>query len=706
MGGTIDTMNVTANLPVDISRYQPPALTTETQRNAQAQVVKSFVDSILALDANAKIVVAGDLNDFEFSTPLNIVRGSVLHAMIETLPQNERYSYNFDGNAQAIDHILLSNYLFDNAAPQFDVVHINSEYATRASDHDPPIVRLTLKADTTTMLVGTSVNPSVYGQGVTFTARVTSTVGTPTGTVSFVEGTTTLGSGTLDASGIATATVSSLSVGTHVIAATYGGDMNFKSSESSPGSQGVNPAETTTQITAHNPDPSLVAQTVIVTFTVTPNPPGAGTPTGVVTVTSTMDPMCVVPVTDGKCTFTFNTAGVRTLTATYGGDTNFNQSTSAGVNHTVKKETFTSVSTSPNPSWLGDMVTITATVQSGLGNSRAPRSVIGPSGTVTFRDGGALLKTVNASGGYAIFMTNTLTAGIHNLAAEYGGNTEYNGSTSANYQHTVNNPVPTLTAISPATAQAGGAGFTLTLTGTNFANNAVVQWNGAPKATTFVNSNKLTATILASDIATAGTRSVTVINPPPGGGTSNTANFTVLGKLFLPLIQRAFVNAPDLIVQSITATPNNIQVVIQNQGPAAVVDEFWVDVYINPNPAPTRVNQTWNMLSSQGLVWSVTSNALPIRPNDTRTLTIGDRYYQPPLSNFAGNLPIGTRVYAQVDSANADTTYGAVLENHEITGDRYNNITWTTVGTASLAKVPPPAKDQQPDLSLLLPRRP
>ena len=131
-----------------------------------------------------------------------------------------------------------------------------------------------------------------------------------------------------------------------------------------------------------------------------------------------------------------------------------------------------------------------------------------------------------------------------------------------------------------------------------------------------------------------------------------------------------------------------------------------MDVYINPNPAPTRVNQTWNMLSSQGLVWSVTSSALPIRPNDTRTLTIGDRYYQPPLSNFAGNLPIGTRVYAQVDSANADTTYGAVLENHEITGDRYNNITWTTVGTASLAKVPPPAKDQQPDLSLLLPRRP
>jgi predicted extracellular nuclease len=54
---------------------QPPVLSSETQRRQQAQIVNDFVDSILAVDANANVIVAGDLNDFQFSEPLNVIRG-------------------------------------------------------------------------------------------------------------------------------------------------------------------------------------------------------------------------------------------------------------------------------------------------------------------------------------------------------------------------------------------------------------------------------------------------------------------------------------------------------------------------------------------------------------------------------------------------------------------------------------------------------
>ena len=95
------------------------------------------------------------------------------------------------------------------------------------------------------------------------------------------------------------------------------------------------------------------------------------------------------------------------------------------------------------------------------------------------------------------------------------------------YSSNANNPVPTLSSISPTSATAGGAAFTLTANGTNFVNGAIVRWNGANRTTTFVSATQLTASITAADIATAGTKPVTVFNPTPGGGTSSAVNFTV-----------------------------------------------------------------------------------------------------------------------------------------------------------------------------------
>src|SRR5579872_1511927 len=89
------------------------------------------------------------------------------------------------------------------------------------------------------------------------------------------------------------------------------------------------------------------------------------------------------------------------------------------------------------------------------------------------------------------------------------------------------NPTPTITALSPNGSLAGGATFTLTITGTNFVAASMVNFGGSAPATTFVNSTQLTAVIPAAAIATVGTVAATVTNLAPGGGTSNAVNFTI-----------------------------------------------------------------------------------------------------------------------------------------------------------------------------------
>jgi hypothetical protein len=92
---------------------------------------------------------------------------------------------------------------------------------------------------------------------------------------------------------------------------------------------------------------------------------------------------------------------------------------------------------------------------------------------------------------------------------------------------TVNNPIPAITSLSPDNALAGDAALTLTVNGSNFVNGSVVRWNGANRTTTFVTANQVTAQILATDLQSAGTPTVTVFNPTPGGGSSAGSTFTV-----------------------------------------------------------------------------------------------------------------------------------------------------------------------------------
>jgi hypothetical protein len=121
--------------------------------------------------------------------------------------------------------------------------------------------------------------------------------------------------------------------------------------------------------------------------------------------------------------------------------------------------------------------------------------------------------------------SRTLTAGAHTVAVEYY---EHDGGAVAQVSWPQStNPVPTLTSLVPNSATAGGPAFTLTVNGTNFVSGAVVQWNGAPRTTSFVSSTQVTASIGAADIATTASVPVTVVNAAPGGGTSNSLTFTV-----------------------------------------------------------------------------------------------------------------------------------------------------------------------------------
>src|SRR6266571_5163874 len=101
------------------------------------------------------------------------------------------------------------------------------------------------------------------------------------------------------------------------------------------------------------------------------------------------------------------------------------------------------------------------------------------------------------------------------------------GGSSGALTFTINNPVPTIGSLTPGNATAGAAAFTLTVNGTNFVSGSVVQWNSGARVTTFVSSTQLQAAITAGDIATAGTASLTVFSPTPGGGTSGALTFTV-----------------------------------------------------------------------------------------------------------------------------------------------------------------------------------
>jgi predicted extracellular nuclease len=121
---------------------QPPDNVSEAQRLLQAQALGSFVEGLLAINPLANIVVTGDFNDFQFADTLAPLAAAGLTNMTNTLAANERYTYAYEGNLQALDHMWVSSNLLANGGALYDIVHANAEFIDQVSDHDPILLTL------------------------------------------------------------------------------------------------------------------------------------------------------------------------------------------------------------------------------------------------------------------------------------------------------------------------------------------------------------------------------------------------------------------------------------------------------------------------------------------------------------------------------------------------------------------------------------
>jgi sugar lactone lactonase YvrE len=334
----------------------------------------------------------------------------------------------------------------------------------------------------TTSLALAGSNPSPYGSSVTLTATVSPS--SATGTVQFLNGSTSLGSANVSG-GQAQFTTTTLPVGTLSLSATYGGDTNNAASTSSAVQLTVNKASTTANLAA-SPSTSTVGQAVTLTATVTPS-----SATGSVQFLNGSTVLGTANVSGGQAQFTTTAlpAGTNSLTAVYSGDANYLNATSAAITQTVTKTaSTTTVTSSQNPSTSGGSITFVAAV-----------SPSAATGTVQFLDGTTVLGTATLAGGTASFATSTLSQGTHSITAVYGGDTANAGSTSAVLSQSVKVYAGLTMGISPSPAVVGQ-----TVTITANMNSA------ATGSVTFTDGSTVLATVpVSSGVASYSTSSLT-----------------------------------------------------------------------------------------------------------------------------------------------------------------------------------------------------
>ena len=295
------------------------------------------------------------------------------------------------------------------------------------------------KAATTTTITSDLSASTVVGQSYTvaFTVAVTAPgAGTIPGT-----DTVTVSDGSATCSGTITAgscTLTSTTAGAKSVTASFVTDSNFAGSTSTGVAHTVNKASTTTTITSDLSTPTNAGQAYTVAFALAVTAPGAGTPSGTVTVSDGTN-TCTATLPATSCSLTSLTAGSKTIVATYAGDSNFLTSASAGTPHTVNIGTTTTTLVSgTNPSTYGQSVTFTATV--------APAPTTGD--IITFKDGATTIGTgaTNASGVATLAITTLdVPTSPHAITASFPGDTNFSASTSNTINQTVNKASDTTT---------------------------------------------------------------------------------------------------------------------------------------------------------------------------------------------------------------------------------------------------------------------
>ena len=281
------------------------------------------------------------------------------------------------------------------------------------SSASPVVAHQVTKIVTSTVLSSTP-NPSSYGQSVALTAAVSpSSAG---GSVEFFDGAASLGSAPV-VGGVASLSTSSLSVGSHPLSASYGGNATHVASTSTTITQVVNKIAAPTVLTT-SPNPSTAGSNVVLTATVSPS-----SASGSVEFFDGAASLGSAPVVGGVASLSTSSLSVgnHALTATYSGDATHAGSTSSVVTQTVNKiVTSTTLQANPNPVVVGDPAVFTATV--------SPSSA---TGSVEFFDGATSLGSAPVVGGVASLSTSTLSLGNHTVTATYGGDSTHTASTSA-----------------------------------------------------------------------------------------------------------------------------------------------------------------------------------------------------------------------------------------------------------------------------------
>jgi large repetitive protein len=339
----------------------------------------------------------------------------------------------------------------------------------------------------TSLSLSAGANPSTAGQSLTFKATVTPSAAA--GTITFFDGVTQIGQGTLSG-GTASLTTSALTAGAHSLTAVYGGDANDGGSTSTALSQNVK-AVTTTTLTAA-PNPSVSGQGVLLTATVTAG--ATGTVSFYDNVSTLISTQPLSGGTPNTATYTVSNLAAapspNSITAIYSGDSNNATSTSSAVNQVVQNITVTSLSLSAgtNPSASGLSLTFKAAV--------TPSAA---TGTITFFDGATQLGVMNLSGGTASYTTSALAAGVHSLKVVYSGDTNDATSTSTILTQTVTGSSTTTLTAAP-NPSVSGQGVLLTATVTTGATGTVSFYDNV---------------------------STLIFTQPLNGGNPNTAAYTV-----------------------------------------------------------------------------------------------------------------------------------------------------------------------------------
>lgn len=333
-------------------------------------------------------------------------------------------------------------------------VTLNSDAANASSEID--IFGNALDVNPTEMSLAANVDPSVAGQTVVFSATVTNDGSSSlTGPVTFMDGALTLCSSVNLVGGIATCSASGLSLGQHTIAANYSGDANNEANSASITQTVKQPATVLLDVSPYSQATVLASVTFVATVTAS-----TGTPTGSVVFYDNGGAISGNVSLNGSGVATFSSThlipGDHILTVQYAGDANNAPGTSNVVDETIAQAATTiSLSTTDEAPTVGDAITLTATVTSAIG--------LQPNGVISFTDNGVPLGSASLnSSGVATLTFNSLSPGIHTIAASYSGDTDNATSSSSPVTETVEQIATATTLTTDANPLYAGAALHLT----------------------------------------------------------------------------------------------------------------------------------------------------------------------------------------------------------------------------------------------------